>query len=87
MYEGSYSIQKHYPYLEVLSGPELMNMVNVFSKENYFMTKVQYPYGNTAMMISGHLSLHRHKIANAPTTDWLDKVLKTGAVTNHNPDD
>ena len=30
VYEGSYSIQKHYPYLEVLSGPELMNMVNVF---------------------------------------------------------
>jgi hypothetical protein len=26
----------------------MMNMVNVFSKENYLYDKGQYPYGNTA---------------------------------------
>ena len=48
------------------------------------MTKVSILMEIPLMMISGHLSLHRQQIANAPTTDWLDKVLKTGAVTNHN---
>ena len=84
VYEGSYSIQKHYPYLEVLSGPELMNMVNVFSKENYLYDKGQYPYGNTAYDDKWTPIFTPTQIANAPTTDWLDKVLKTGAVTNHN---
>ena len=84
VYEGSYSIQKHYPYLDVLSGPELMNMVNVFSKENYLYDKGQYPYGNTAYDDKWTPIFTPTQIANAPTTDWLDKVLKTGAVTNHN---
>lgn len=84
MYEGSYSVQKHYPYLDVLSGPELMNMVNVFSKENYLYDKGQYPYGNAAYDDKWTPIFTSTQIANAPTTDWLDKVLKTGAVTNHN---
>lgn len=84
MYEGSYSVQKHYPYLDVLSGPELMNMVNVFSKENYLYDKGQYPYGNAAYDDKWTPIFTPTQIANAPTTDWLDKVLKTGAVTNHN---
>ena len=84
VYEGSYSVQKHYPYLDVLSGPELMNMVNVFSKENYLYDKGQYPYGNAAYDDKWTPIFTPTQIANAPTTDWLDKVLKTGAVTNHN---
>ena len=61
-----------------------MNMVNVFSKENYLYDKGQYPYGNTAYDDKWTPIFTPTQIANAPTTDWLDKVLKTGAVTNHN---
>ena len=61
MYEGSYSIQKHYPYLEVLSGPELMNMVMFLVRRIIYMTKVSILMEIPLMMISGHLSLHRHK--------------------------
>ncbi|MCS2523007.1 TonB-dependent receptor plug domain-containing protein [Bacteroides ovatus] len=62
VYEGSYSVQKHYPYLDVLSGPELMNMVNVFSKENYLYDKSTSILMEMPLMtINGHLSLHRHK--------------------------
>jgi hypothetical protein len=61
-----------------------MNMVNVFSKENYLYDKGQYPYGNAAYDDKWTPIFTPTQIANAPTTDWLDKVLKTGAVTNHN---
>lgn len=47
-YEGSYSNQQHYNYKTLLKGPELMNMVNLYMKENYLYERGQYPYGNTA---------------------------------------
>lgn len=84
VYDGSYSIQKHYSYLDVLNGPEQMNMVNVYSKEKYLYGKGQYPYGNIAYDGKWEPIFSPTQIANAITTNWVDQVLKTGAVTNHN---
>lgn len=53
-------------------------------KRIIYNDKGQYPYGNAAYDDKWTPIFTPTQIANAPTTDWLDKVLKTGAVTNHN---
>lgn len=83
-YDGSYSIVKNYKYLEPLSGPELMNISNVFSKENYLFTKGMYPYGDRPYDNKWIPQFSNTDIKNAITTNWLDLVLKTGSVNNHN---
>jgi TonB-linked SusC/RagA family outer membrane protein len=83
-YDGSYSIVKNYKYLEPLSGSELMNIANVYSKENYLFTKGMYPYGNKAFDNKWVPQFSNTDIQNAINTNWLDLVLKTGAVNNHN---
>ena len=83
-YEGSYSLQKSYSYLEMLDGPSYMNMVNVFSKENYLFNNQQYPYGNVAFDNKWTAVFTPDQIANAKTTDWLDYVLRSGNVCNQN---
>lgn len=83
-YEGSVSMQKHYKYLEVLNSQEYMNMVNLFSKEKYLYTNNHYPYGNVAYDGKWSPIFTSQQILDAHTTDWLDKVMRTGFVTNHN---
>ena len=83
-YEGSYSNQQHYNYKTLLKGPELMNMVNLYMKENYLYERGQYPYGNTAY--DGHFEpiFTNAMIRDALDTDWRSNVLRSGYITNHN---
>lgn len=83
-YEGSYSWQKPEKYFKLLHGNEYMNVVNVFSKENYLYNHNQYPYGNTAYDGKWQPLFSQQQIANAIDTDWRSMILRTGAITNHN---
>lgn len=84
VYEGSYSWQKHYKYTEMLNGPDLMRMVNIFSKENYLYDRAQYPYGNSAYDGKWSPYFTDEQIANAINHDWLADEFKPGYITNHN---
>lgn len=83
-YDGSVSMQKHYKYLEVLNSQEYMNMVNLFSKEKYLYNNNNYPYGNVAYDGKWAPIFTSQQIRDARTTDWLDHVMRTGFITNHN---
>ncbi len=83
-YEGSYSWQTHYKYTEMLTGPELMNMVNLFSKENYLYDRAQYPYGNASYDGKWTPYFTDEEISKAINHDWLADEFKPGYITNHN---
>ena len=83
-YNGSVSWQTHYKYTEMLAGPELMNMVNLFSKENYLYDRGQYPYGNVAYDGKWTPIFTEDQILNSPDYNWLDDEFKTGFINNQN---
>lgn len=83
-YDGSYTWQKPYTTYKLLHGDELMNMVNLYSKENYLYENGQYPYGNTAYDGRWVPIFTPEQIANALDTDWRSLILKDGAINNHN---
>ena len=83
-YEGSVAWQRHYKYTPLLDGPELMNMVNLFSKENYLYDKSQYPYGSVAYDGKWSPIFTEQQILNAPNYDWLGDEFRTGFINNHN---
>lgn len=83
-YEGSCSLQHHYNNKTLLNGPELMNMINLYTKENYLYERGQYPYGNTAYDGNFEPIFTTSVIRNAIDTDWRQNILRTGYITNHN---
>lgn len=68
----------------MLAGPELMNMVNLFSKENYLYDRGQYPYGNVAYDGKWTPIFTEDQILNSPDYNWLDDEFKTGFINNQN---
>lgn len=83
-YDGSYSIVKNYPYLNLLDAQQNMELANVFNKENYLYSKNQYPYGDTPYDNGWSPLFTQDQISSAKTTNWTDYVLKTGSVINQN---
>lgn len=83
-YDGSVSWMTHYKYTELLGGPELMNMVNLFSKENYLYDRNQYPYGNVAYDGKWVPIFTEDQIRNSPDYNWLDDEFRTGFINNQN---
>ena len=83
-YDGSYSYISNYKHLDMVDGPTLMNLVNIYSKESFLYDRGYYPYGSTTYDGSWSPIFSPEQIRNAITTDWLDFVLKSGHVNNHN---
>jgi len=83
-YDGSYSWQRRYKYRDLLSGPELMNMVNLWNKEQYLLNSGFYPYGPTAYDGKWQPIFSDSEIANAIDHDWYSDEFKTGHINNHN---
>lgn len=83
-YEGNVSWSKNYKYTEMLTGAEQMNMINLWSKENYLYDRSQYPYGNLAYDGNWTPYFTQEQIANAINHNWLDDEFKTGFISNHN---
>lgn len=44
-YDGSYSYISNYKHLDMVDGPTLMNLVNIYSKESFLYDRGYYPYG------------------------------------------
>ncbi len=82
-YEGSVSLQKSYPYLKMVSGPDMLRLLNVFNKESYLLEGGYYPYGNTTYAGGWTPLFTDDYIDSVPDTDWMDLVLKNGYITNH----
>ena len=62
----------------------MMNVANIFNKENYLFTNGMYPYGDKPFDNKWVPQFSPQQIAAAQTTDWLDCVLKDGSINNHN---
>jgi TonB-linked SusC/RagA family outer membrane protein len=84
VYDANFSIVQNMSYLEPLNAQDYMNIVNTFGKENYLLNHNQYPYGNVPYDNQWTPLFSAHEIEKAQTTDWLDCVLKTGYMSNHN---
>ena len=83
-YDGSYSFVENYKYVNPLNAQDYMGLVNVFSKEQYLYNNGMAPYGSTQYDNTWSAPFSDTEIANAQTTDWKEKVLKNGNVSNHN---
>lgn len=83
-YDGSYSALENYKYVEALNAQQYMNMVNIFSKEQYLYNNQMGPYGTKAYDNNWKTPFSQSEIASAQTTDWRSKVLRSGSIANHN---
>lgn len=84
-YEGNYSWVNNKNYIEALDANQYMNVNNVFSKELYLLNNNMKPYGEKEFD-GGWLPYYSAKdiAENKYDTDWVDLVLKSGFITNHN---
>lgn len=82
-YNGSYSVVSNYNYLKPLDAQQYMNLANTFSKEQYLYNNKLTPYGNTAYTNGWTPSFDAATIASAQTTDWVNMVLRNGAISKH----
>lgn len=83
-YDGSYSVVNNYKYYEPLNAQQYMGLINVFNKERYLFQNNLAPYGDTPYTSGWNPIFSDDEIASAQTTDWLSKVLRSGAISNHN---
>lgn len=83
-YDGSYSVVENYKYPEPLNAQEYMGLVNVFNKEQYLYNNKMIPYGPNQYDNKWNAPFVDSQIANAQTTNWLDVVLRSGNISNHN---
>lgn len=83
-YDGNMSYVSNYDYLNVLDAKSYMNYVNVFAKEQYMYNKGMGVYGSTAYDDSFKDVYSENDIATTQNTNWRDKVLRSGSISNHN---
>lgn len=83
-YDGSVSLVTNYKYLEPLSASEYMQYVNANKKELYLYNNQMAPYGPNAYDGGNTDPFTAEEIANAQSTNWMDKVLRNGSISSHN---
>ncbi|MDX8339374.1 SusC/RagA family TonB-linked outer membrane protein [Draconibacterium sp. IB214405] len=83
-YNGSYSFVKNYPYIKSLNATDYMGLVNTFSKEQYLYNNEMGAYGSNAFDNGWTQPFSDEAIANAESYDWVDEILRNGAIHNHN---
>lgn len=83
-YNGSFSRVENAKYVHPLNAQDYMNFVNTFSKEQYLYNNAMAPYGSKVYDNKWNPAFSDSEIANAQTTDWLNEVLRSGSISNHN---
>lgn len=83
-YDGSYSVVKNYPYLDMLDAQGYMTYVNAFAKEQYLYNNGMGVYGSKHYDNGFSDIFSSSAIASAQTTNWRDLVLKDGSISKHN---
>lgn len=83
-YDGNISIVQNLGYLKPLNATEYMQNYNQLSRDAYLFSKEMVPFGNVPA--TGFTPKYSESdIASAGSgTDWLNQVLRTGSVNNHN---
>lgn len=83
-YDGGLSIVSNYKYLEPMNAQQYMTYVNSNRKELYLYNHQMAPYGPNAYDGGNTDPFTQDEIANASTTNWMDKVLRNGSISSHN---
>lgn len=83
-YDGSMSLVKIYPYLDMLDAPEYMKYVNAFGREQYMYNHNMGAFGSTPYDNGYPDVFSNSDMASAQTTNWRDMVLRDGSISSHN---
>ncbi len=84
-YNGSYSVEKNYPYLQPLNATQYETLYNQLITDQYLGSKGQVPYGPNAPSGLPAPVYSASQIAAAGAgTDWLGQIFRTGNITNQN---
>ena len=83
-YDGSYSSVHNYKYIQSLDAKEFMNYSNIFKREQYLYNHQMGVYGSTAFDGTNTDNFSQDQIAQAQTTNWRDKILRSGYISAHN---
>jgi TonB-dependent starch-binding outer membrane protein SusC len=84
-YNGSYSVEKNYPYLQPLNATQYETLYNQLITDQYLGSKSQAPYGPNAPSGLPAPVYSAAQIAAAGTgTDWLGQIFRTGNINNQN---
>ena len=81
--ETNYSFVRNYEYLQPLTSKEYMNFANVFGKESYLLNHNMAPYGPEQYDGGWSPVFYPDQIASATNKNWLDYILRPGAINNH----
>lgn len=82
-YGSSVSFQQNTNFLEPLTAERYMRTINQFEEDRFNADNDMGPFGSTPSTFTPRFS--EEEIAAAGKgTDWVDKILKDGNVTNHN---
>jgi TonB-linked SusC/RagA family outer membrane protein len=83
-YNGSYSFEKNYPYLQPLQANQYETLYNQLIVDQYLGAKLQQPYGPNAQSGVPSPKFTDADIAAAGNgTDWLGQIFRTGKINNH----
>lgn len=85
-YSGTYSVQTHKKYLEVLTGPEFRNTVNTYGLEYFKFNNKIDPYGTSTIPVSNYVPYFTAAQAAEAVvgTNYIDYVLRKGSVNDQN---
>jgi TonB-linked SusC/RagA family outer membrane protein len=84
-YNGSYSFEKNYHYLQPLDATQYETLYNQLIKDQYLGGKLQAPFGPNPQSGLPAPTYSATDIANAGTgTNWLDQIFRTGNINNQN---
>lgn len=83
-YDGSMSLVKNYPYLDMLDAQDYMRYVNSFAREQYMYQNGMGVYGDKTYDGNFADVFDSDRIASAQTTNWRDMILRNGSISNHN---
>lgn len=83
-YNGSYSVEKNYPYLQPLKANQYETLYNQLIVDQYLGGKLQQPYGPNPQSGVPAPTFSDATIAAAGNgTNWLGQIFRTGNINNH----
>lgn len=83
-YDGSMSLVKNYPYMNVLNAQDYMMQVNAFKLEQYMYNNGMGVYGKKTYDNGNTDAFSASDISSAQTTNWKDLILRDGSISSHN---
>ncbi len=83
-YDASYSTVENYDYIQPLDAQNYMTLANNFSKEQYLYNNDMGAFGPNEYDDGWSPRYTEPEISEATTTGWLDELLKTGHIEQHN---